>query len=109
MMIDSRQYREELDYFVDYAGQTTVYLPLLYDAAEGILDSKPSREEVERVILQLISDVIDRGVQVVDLGGSGGDFTPWESSKSETLRRVAEEMKRYDDPMDFIEICWFRA
>ncbi|MFC5804422.1 hypothetical protein, partial [Streptomyces formicae] len=60
--------------------------------------------------LRLISDMLDRGVQIGDMSSKKGEtLVPWRVSKEAALSRVADEMRRLDDPMEFIKICWFSA
>ncbi|MCC3774093.1 hypothetical protein [Streptomyces sp. UNOB3_S3] len=101
-------YEEELEYLLDYARSLLHFIPLR-DSAEIAAGDDATEEQVQGVTLELIGDLIDRGVIVGDqTSGAREGFVPWNLSKEEALRRVAEEMKsREEDPTDFVYICWF--
>lgn len=100
----------ELDYLASYARMAPLYFVPLRDAAEKIAGSGSSEGEIQQVTLELIGDMLDQGVQIGDMSSRDGEgVLPWGVSKEEALDRVASEMKRYDDPIDFIDICWFSA
>ncbi|MCZ7458904.1 hypothetical protein [Streptomyces sp. WMMC940] len=50
--------------------------------------------------------MIDQGVKVGDMSPKDGDgVIPWNVPKNDALRRVADEMRQHQDPVDFIDIC----
>ncbi|WP_206503209.1 hypothetical protein [Streptomyces chrestomyceticus] len=103
-------YEEELEYLVEYAEMTPVYFIPVRDAAKNIAGKERTETQLQSITLQLISDMLDRGVQVGDLGShEDEDFVPWNLSRDQALQKIASEMKQYDDPLDFVNICWFAA
>ncbi|MFJ7077823.1 hypothetical protein [Streptomyces sp. NPDC098781] len=101
-------YAEELDYLVRYVRMAPLYFVPLRDAAERIAGSGSSETEVQQVTLRLIGDMLDQGVRIGDMSPRDGEgVLPWDLSKEDALARVADEMTRYEDPVDFIDICWF--
>ncbi|MEW2555869.1 hypothetical protein AB0957_29595 [Streptomyces zhihengii] len=107
-MSESQRYLEELNYLVDYARMSPVYFFLVRDSAECLAGDSAREPEIREETLRLISGMLDQGIVVGDMGSAEGeDLLPWGISKEETLRRVADEMRRLEDPRRFIGICWF--
>ncbi|WP_345591725.1 hypothetical protein [Streptomyces marokkonensis] len=103
-------YEKELDYLVRYAHMAPMYFVPLRDAAEKAAGRGSGEDEIQRVTLRLIGDMLDQGVRIGDMSSrEGEDVIPWDVPRQEALDRVAREMKSYDDPIDFIDICWFTA
>ncbi|OKI89977.1 hypothetical protein AMK11_02050 [Streptomyces sp. CB02414] len=104
------RYAKELDYLVRYARMSPMYFVPLRDAAEKAAGEGSGEAEIQEVTLQLISDMLDRGVRIGDMSPRDGEeVIPWGVSKQEALDRVALEMRDHEDPIDFIDICWFTA
>ncbi|GAU65083.1 putative hypothetical protein [Streptomyces sp. NBRC 110611] len=103
-------YEEELDYLVEYAEMSPVYFNPVRDAAEGIVGKGGTEDQVQAVTLKLIGDMLDRGVKIGYISPREGEyFVPWGISRDEALQRVATEMKQYENPLEFVKICWFSA
>lgn len=103
-------YSERLDYLLGFAQTTPVdFITLWESAADAAGRNTASAGEIRSVALSLISDMIDRGVDVGDSIKDSPGFIPWETSKTETLARISQEMGKYEDPFDYVYICWFAA
>ncbi|WP_372409551.1 hypothetical protein [Streptomyces luteireticuli] len=109
-MLAGEQYEEELDYLTQYAKTTPVYFTPVRDAAETVAGKGSTEAQIQAVTLKLVDDLLDRGVQIGDMSPLEGEAViPWNLSREQTLRKVAEGMQKYKDPLDFIYICWFSA
>lgn len=103
-------YAEELEYLIEYARSAPLYFSPLRDAAETVAGRGSTEDQIQATTLRLISDMLDQGVRIGDMSPrKGEDVLPWNLSKEEALQRVAKEMRQYDNPIDFIDICWFTA
>ncbi|WP_371790382.1 hypothetical protein OG285_05840 [Streptomyces sp. NBC_01471] len=106
----SEIYESELAYLVQYAEQTSVYFTILWDAAETVADDGSSVPEVQKAALSLVGDMLDRGIRAGDMSPQEGEeVVPWDLSREGVLHRIEREMQMYDDPYDYIKICWFSA
>ncbi|KOT79199.1 hypothetical protein ADK70_31445 [Streptomyces rimosus subsp. pseudoverticillatus] len=103
-------YDEELNYLIEYAEMSPVYFIPVRDAAEKIAGKDSTEPQVQAITLQLIGDMLDRGVQIGDMSPREDEaFVPWGLPREQALHRVATEMQQYEDPLDFVKICWFSA
>lgn len=109
-MLTGKQYDDELDYLVQYARMAPVYFTPVRDAAETVAGERSTEAEVQKATLKLIGDMLDQGIKIGDMSPREGESViPWNLTRDQSLRKVAEEMRRYDDPLEFVNICWFVA
>ncbi|MFJ9041110.1 hypothetical protein ACIRF8_31650 [Streptomyces sp. NPDC102406] len=108
MQTTGDEYQKEVDYLVRYAEMSPVYFTPVWDAAETIAGEGSSEAATQDAALAIIADMLERGVKVGDMSPRDGEgVIPWPLSREESLRRIREEMKRYDDPLEYVNICWF--
>ncbi|MFE7136066.1 hypothetical protein ACFVIM_35000 [Streptomyces sp. NPDC057638] len=108
--MNDEKYQEELDYLVQYARTSLLHFIPLRDAAENVTGGDGSEADIQAATVRLVGDMIDQGVAVGDLSPrEGEEFLPWNVSKGEALARIAEGMRTREDPLDFMDICWFLA
>ncbi|MFW0796548.1 hypothetical protein AAFP30_22255 [Gordonia sp. CPCC 205515] len=101
-------YQENLDYLVDYAKDDWVGFSPIVGAATSLVRSAYSRESATDMVLALISDLLDQGVQAGDLTDSDEKpFVPWVLTKSEVLERIRADMVALPELPDSGDICWF--
>ncbi|WOX10317.1 hypothetical protein [Streptomyces sp. N50] len=101
-------YESELDYLVQYGETSSVYFTILWDAAETVAGDGSSVSDVQKAAIRLVGGMLDRGIRVGDVSPrEGEEVIPWDLSREEILRRIEREMRMYDDPADYINICWF--
>ncbi|GAA3189698.1 MULTISPECIES: hypothetical protein [Streptomyces] len=104
------EYQGELDYLIRYVQMSPVYFSPVWDAAETVVGGEGTDAEVRAAALSLVGDMLDRGVKVGDMSPREGEgVISWNVSREETLRRIEEEMRRYVDPLEYVNICWFHA
>ncbi|GAA1042352.1 MULTISPECIES: hypothetical protein [Streptomyces] len=109
-MLTDAEYRAELDYLIRYTEMSPVYFTPLWDAAETVAGQSASEAEVQEAALRLIGDMMDHGIKVGDMSPKDGEgVIPWGLSRSETLERIHSEMQAYEDPLEYVNICWFSA
>ena len=101
-------YESELDYLVRYGETSAVYFTILWDAAETVAGDGSSVADVQKAVVGLVGGMLDRGIRVGDVSPrEGEEVIPWDLSREEALHRIEREMQMYDDPSDYINICWF--
>ncbi|MCG3042915.1 hypothetical protein ACLIYM_24690 [Streptomyces fenghuangensis] len=101
---------EEIDYLYEYARKGLLYFIPLWDSAETLAGKGATRERVREITLELVGALIDRGVQVGEISQQADrDIEPWSEDKGEILNRIDEGIKHRSDPLDFVDICGFRA
>lgn len=101
-------YEAELTYLVQYAQASPVYFVPVRDAAETVAGAGASEETIQLTTLELIRGMISQGIEVGSMSPVEGEgFTPWGLPPEESLKRVEVEMRKREDPLDFIDICWF--
>lgn len=101
---------EELEYLYEYARKGLLYFIPLWDSAETLAGEGAPVARVREVALELIGALIDRGVRVGEISRQAGrDLDLWDDEKDLILSRIDEGMKSREDPLDFVDICGFRA
>lgn len=106
--MDGSAYEAELTYLVQYARESPVYFVPVRDAAETVAGVGASEEDIQSTTLDLIRGMMSKGVRIGSMSPVEGEgFIPWELPPEDSLRRVEIEMRKHEDPLDFIEICWF--
>ncbi|MFC5718569.1 hypothetical protein ACFP1Z_00030 [Streptomyces gamaensis] len=103
-MREDDTYKEELEYLLDYAEMTMLHFIPVWDEACIVAEKSRTEADARDTALELIGDMIDHGVVV---GDRSGGRIPWDLPREGILRRIAAEMASYEDPLDFVYICWF--
>ncbi|MFK4109470.1 hypothetical protein [Streptomyces sp. NPDC002176] len=105
-MPSGETYRAELDYLVRYTEMAPVYFTPVWDAAETVAGG--TGPEARAVVLELVGDLLDRGVVVGDMSPRDGEgVIPWDLSRDQILGRIERGMRESEDPLDHVGICWF--
>lgn len=103
-------FNEELEYLHQYARKGVLYFIPLWDSAETLAGEGAPVACIREIALALIGTLIDRGVQIGEISRQADrDIEPWNDEKGIILSRVDEGMKHRKDPLDFVDICGFRA
>jgi len=103
-------FEEELEYLYEYAKKGLLYFIPVWDSAETLAGRGVPVPQTRQIALDLIGALIDRGVRVGKISQrEDRDIEPWDDDKGAILSRIEEGMKQADDPLDFVDICGFRA
>lgn len=108
-MSSQASYREELDYIADYGREDWVGMSALTPVAVADAGKGANFETQLDTLLNLVGDLIDRGVLPGDLFDEEPGFIAWSGDKRQLVARLSDEVRALGYLPDSGEVCWFHT
>jgi hypothetical protein len=102
----SEKYREDLDYFTEYARDDWVPIHNIFVSASNIVGTGANLQQITQVAERMFEDLFARNVSVGDLTEDEPGFQAWQGSSEQWLNRIRDDVEQRGDIPDPGEFGW---